>query len=147
MNRQDIVLEVAADPRLLSSVRELVRAYLSAAGFPSDRVDELVLGVDEACTNAIRHGCVGQSEDTFRVVLRTVEDWIEIQLEDSGEPVPAEVFERAGAPPEHDADNLRPGGLGVHLIHEVFDEVEFCPGLTEGNCVTMKLKRPKQNRE
>ena len=36
-----------------------------------------------------------------------------------------------------------PGGLGIQLIHEVFDEVDFCPGEGGGNCVTMKLKRSK----
>ena len=147
MNRQDIALEVAADPRLLGSIRELVRAYLRDAGFARERVDELVLGVDEACTNAIRHGCGNQSECTFRVTLRTLDEWIEIQLEDSGEPAPAEVFEQASTPPKHDMDTLRPGGLGVHLIHEVFDKVEFCPGVTEGNCVTMKLKRPADKQD
>jgi hypothetical protein len=38
-------------------------------------------------------------------------------------------------------DDLQPGGLGVRLIHEVFDEVHFCPGESRGNCVTMRLRR------
>ncbi len=145
MRKQDFALEIASDPSLLGVVRNLVRSYLLDAGFTSERVDELVLGVDEACTNAIRHGCKGLPDDTFRVVFRSVDGWMEIQLEDSGEPAPPEAFARDDAPAPANADDLRPGGLGLHLIHEVFDAVEFCPGAIEGNCVTMKLRLPKKN--
>ncbi len=142
--KQDFMLEIASDPRLLRVVRDLVRSYLIEAGFASERVDEVVLGVDEACTNAIRHSCAGNPDDTFRITFRTTIDWLEIQLEDSGEPAPPESLVRADRPSPQSASDLRPGGLGVHLIHEVFDQVEFCPGATQGNCVTMKLKLPKR---
>ena len=142
--KQDFMLEIASDPRLLRIVRDLVRSYLLEAGFARERVDEVVLGVDEACTNAIRHACAGKPDSTFCITFRTAEDWLEIQLEDSGEPASPESFVPGERPTPPDASKLRPGGLGVHLIHEVFDHVEFCPGTTKGNCVTMKLRLPKK---
>ena len=142
--KQDFMLEIASDPRLLRIVRDLVRSYLIEAGFAGERVDEVVLGVDEACTNAIRHACAGKPDSTFKITFRTAKDWLEIQLEDSGEPAPPESFVRGERPSHPDASDLRPGGLGVHLIHAVFDHVEFCPGTTQGNCVTMKLRLPKK---
>ncbi len=146
MKPNEIVLEVSADPKLLSTVRAMVRSYLAEAGFARERADEVVLGVDEACTNAIRHGCKGCDDDCFSIVFRSDEEWIEIQLLDSGEPASAEVFEaKARAEPGHHSE-IEPGGLGLHLIREVFDEVEFCPGKVTGNCVTMRLRRPKPGR-
>ncbi len=142
--KQDLMLDIASDPRLLKVVRDLVRSYLIEAGFASERIDEVVLGVDEACTNAIRHACGGDSDETFRLTFRSAEGWLEIPLEDSGEPAPPDSFVRDEAPGPADAADLRPGGLGVHLIHEVFDDVEFCPGAVQGNCVTMKLRLPKE---
>lgn len=142
--KQDLMLEIAADPRLLRVVRDLVRSYLIEAGFASERIDEVVLGVDEACTNAIRHACRGEPDNTLRLSFHSTENWLEIQLEDSGEPAPPGSFDRGEAPGPVDAADLRPGGLGVHLIQEVFDEVEFCPGTIQGNCVTMKLRLPKK---
>ncbi len=142
--KQDFMLEIASDPRLLRIVRDLVRSYLIEAGFASERVDEVVLGVDEACSNAIRHSCAGKPDSTFRITFRSAKDWLEIQLEDSGEPASPESFVRGEWPSPADASDVRPGGLGVHLMHEVFDQVEFCPGVTQGNCVTMKLKLPKK---
>jgi len=146
MKPNEIVLEVSADPKLLSTVRAMVRSYLAEAGFGRERTDEVVLGVDEACTNAIRHGCKGCEDEIFSIVFRSDEEWIEIQLLDSGEPAPAEVFEaRERLAPEHPSE-IQPGGLGLHLIREVFDEVTFCPGSVTGNCVTMRLRRPKPGR-
>ncbi len=142
--KQDLRLEIASDPRLLRVVRDLVRSYLMEAGLVSGRVDEVVLGVDEACTNAIRHSCGGEADNTFCISFHSAEGWLEIQLEDSGEPAPPGSFERDKAPGPVDAADLRPGGLGLHLIHEVFDEVEFCPGTVRGNCVKMKLRLPKK---
>jgi len=143
MIRQDITIEVASDPRLLHLVRALVRGYLEDSGFSGDRVGEVVLGVDEACTNAIRHACGGNPEESFRVTFRSSEEFLEIQLEDSGEPAQPEAVEPKAPPEQPDAAQVQPGGLGLHLIHEVFDEVEFCPGVTQGNCVTMKLFIPQ----
>lgn len=142
--KQDFMIEIAPDPRLLRVVRDLVRSYLVQAGFGSERVDEVVLGVDEACTNAIRHSCAGKPDSTFSIAFGTTKDWLEIQLEDSGEPASPESLVPGERPDPADASDLRPGGLGVHLIHEVFDQVDFCPGVTQGNCVTMKLKLPKK---
>jgi len=143
MNPREILIEVAADPKLLGTIRGMVRSYLAEAGFDRDRRDEGVLGVDEACTNAIRHGCRGCEDMTFRIALRTNEDWLEIELADSGDPAPPEAFERRPDNGPPNLDDLRPGGLGVQLIYQVFDDVTFCSGPDVGNCVTMRLRRPR----
>jgi len=146
MRPNEIVLEVSADPKLLSTVRAMVRSYLAEAGFTRERADEVVLGVDEACTNAIRHGCKGCEDEVFSIVFRSDEEWIEIQLLDSGEPASADLFEaKVRTVPGHHSE-IEPGGLGLHLIREVFDEVTFCPGTVTGNCVTMRLRRPRPMR-
>lgn len=142
MSTQDIVLEVAADPCLLQGVRGLVRCYLLELGLPVERTDEAVLGVDEACSNAIRHSCQGQREQAFRLVLGSREGWLEIRLEDFGNPAPVEAVQPRAEPDKVDAKTTTPGGLGVQLIYKVFDEVDYCPGHPRGNCVTMKLRLP-----
>lgn len=146
MKQNEIVLEVSADPRLLSTVRAMVRSYLAEVGFDRGRADEVVLGVDEACTNAIRHGCKGCETQFFSIAFRSDEEWIEIQIQDSGDPVPSDVFARRDRVEPGSIDDIQPGGLGVYLIYEVFDEVSFCPGQDEGNCVTMRLRRPRLGR-
>jgi len=136
----DFRLEVRSDPRFLRCIRSLVRGWAEAAGAAQDATDEMVLAVDEACSNAIRHSYGGQCDRFVELTLRADDDFLEIRLCDQGDPCPPEHRERRvlEAP---DPDRLEPGGLGVHLMHSAFDEVEFCPTDNQGNCIIMRRKR------
>lgn len=136
----DIRLEVRSDPRLLASVRGLVREWLEGHGVAAERVDQLVLAVDEACANAIRHAYQGRSDMTVELSLHANADELRVEVCDRGVTAPVErVGQRPLAPPH--PDELCPGGLGVQLIHQAFDEVRFGPGSPCGNQVTMRLFR------
>ncbi len=139
---EDIRLEIRSDARLLGAIRSLVRCYVGSCGFREERVDEVVLAVDEACANAIRHAYGGRKDRKLELTLRDEEDWLTIAVRDSGRPAPAERVQRKrlGA---RKAETLSPGGLGVQFMYRVFDEVAFEPGVRRGNRVTMRLKCPK----
>ncbi len=139
-NERDVRLIVRSDPRFLGSIRSLVRGWLEACELAEDVVDKVVLAVDEACANAIRHAYEGRCDETLEVSFREDGEYLELQVSDQGAPCPPEYIECRPLQPPAMSD-LRPGGLGVPLMHEVFDEVRFCPGETSGNCVIMRLKR------
>ena len=140
MRADDIRLQVSSDPRLLGVIRGVIQVWLEVCGLVPDRRHEVVLAIDEACSNAIRHAYKGRTDESVELVLSSSEEWIEITVSDQGTPCPSECsdYRPLVKPSEHE---LVPGGLGVKLIHEVFDEVRFCPGTTSGNCVTMRLHR------
>jgi anti-sigma regulatory factor (Ser/Thr protein kinase) len=118
----------------------MVRSYLVNQGVAEDKVQELVLAVDEACTNSIRHAYRGADDQLLELSLDSRDGWIELVLCDVGIPAP---YERVRRKSERDiiAEALTPGGLGMHLIYNVFDDVEFTPGETEGNTVVMRLRK------
>lgn len=130
-----------SDPRLLHAVRGLVWRYVRGAGFDEDRTDEVVLAVDEACTNSMRHAYNYRDDATVWLTLQLDGAWLEITVHDDGTPAPADCLQRKELLPP-DPDDLRPGGLGVQLIYRVFDDVTFAPGSERGNRVCMRLKRP-----
>jgi len=133
-------VEVSSDPRALGVIRSVLQVWLGLIRFPADRRPEIVLAVDEACSNCIRHAYGGQVDETVELCFSATDDWLEIVVSDRGTPCPSERTEcRPLEPP--DPERLRPGGLGLRLIREVFDEVEFCRGTKTGNCVTMRLHR------
>lgn len=137
-------LEVSSDPCLLGLIRGVLQVWMDVFGLAVDRRDEVVLAVDEACSNAMRHAYGGRKDETVELVLSASGEWIEITVSDQGTPCPAECSEyRPLVAPE--LDDVTPGGLGVKLIHEVFDEVRFSPGTSHGNCVTMRLRRTAKN--
>ena len=136
----DFRLEVRSDPRFLRCIRTLVRGWLEACSMERDATDEMVLAIDEACANAIRHSYGGECDRFVELTLRSDDHEVEVRLCDQGEPCPPENRQRRslGTP---DPDRLEPGGLGVQLMHRAFDEIDFCPDRKMGNCVIMRRRR------
>lgn len=140
--RDDIQVSLKSDPKLLSAVRGLVRGYMLQAGFAKDKAEEVVLAVDEACTNAIRHAYRGRKNNELTLILASSPAWVSFEVNDNGIPAPIERL--APKPVEApDPKRLKPHGLGVQLMYRVFDEVCFSVGLDGGNNVLMRLRRPK----
>ena len=139
----DIRIDVRSDPRLLKSVRGLVRAYLESCGVPARRVDDAVLAVDEACANAMRHSYNGDKNQRISLRLRPYAAGIEIVLRDQGVTAPPEAVARKPVVPP-DRQTVKPGGRGIQILYEVFDEVVFRPGRIAGNQVTMRLAHPRE---
>lgn len=144
MKQIDLRLDIRSDPKLLTAVRGLIRAYLSSAGFPAERADEIVLAVDEACANAMRHSYAGRPDGRVSLTASSGDGWIEFILADQGAPADsARCVKREWTAP--DAARLTPGGLGVQLIYEVFDDVHYEPGPERGNRVVMRLNEPPKD--
>ena len=81
---------------------------------------DLVMAVDEGCQNVIRHAYEGWDESGDVVVDFILEgDSLIVHLMDFAEPVDR------GKIKSRDLDDIRPGGLGVHLIKSVTDEAIF----------------------
>jgi anti-sigma regulatory factor (Ser/Thr protein kinase) len=140
---EDFRVAVRSDPRLLSSVRGLVRTWIEEHGVAPEVTARVVLAIDEACANAIRHAYGGHTDEVVELVLRSAPEALEFVLSDRGSLCPKEKQRRRelAAP---DPDDLCPGGLGIQLMHEVFDEVHFGTGQEGGNCVTMRLTRVRK---
>jgi anti-sigma regulatory factor (Ser/Thr protein kinase) len=116
---QGIRVALASDPRYLGAIRTIIRESAGLAGLTRDEAAEIELAVTEACANVIRH-CYGDcSENRIDVVFTLRDGFFEIQVDDYGTFVdPARMKGR-------DLDDIKPGGLGLHLIHKLMDEVIY----------------------
>jgi serine/threonine-protein kinase RsbW len=103
----------------LAPMRKFVRRFLE--GYPFSERDRLlmVLGVDEACTNIIRHAYHLRDDQLISLSLEGMRHCIRMRLRDYGKQT--EVHTMKGR--SHDL--IRPGGLGLHLIRTAFDKVDF----------------------
>ncbi|MCP4643830.1 MAG: ATP-binding protein [bacterium] len=146
MANNEMQLRLASDPRLLAAVRGLVRSYVTEFGVEPSRIDNVVLAVDEACSNAIRHAYAGRTDGVMELTLRAEPGAVIVRVRDEGQAAdPKRVArKRTGTPSRK---RVKPGGLGMGLIYEVFDGVEFETGGPDrqGNCVTMRLNLPEES--
>ncbi len=105
----------------LKLVRGGVRAAARMCGFNDATAQSIVLAVDEACQNVIVHGYKGRPDGEIVLGVFRHRDGILVRLRDFAPPVdPAKIKPRA-------LDDIRPGKLGSHFIHEIMDSVVFRP--------------------
>lgn len=133
-----VVLDIPSDPALLFMVRALVSKLAERIGFRTEEIQGLVLAVDEACTNVIRHAyknCMDQ-----RIILRFIIslESLEIQIRDFGASADPATFN------SRSLDDVRPGGLGIHFIRSAVDKVEYEVPADGGMLMRMVKFRPKR---
>jgi anti-sigma regulatory factor (Ser/Thr protein kinase) len=116
MSPPEIQVCMLSQPRLLGAVRALLENFAERIGFCERGRGELILAVDEALTNIIRHGYDHAPDCRIWLSLRTIESprhGIRVEVEDHQPEFDPENL------PERDLDEVRPGGLGVHLMRSV----------------------------
>jgi len=117
-------IEVASDPSLLCGLRELVNRLARTIGFSEIQSSQVALAVDEALANVIRHGYDNRIDARIWLSIWTLAPnehgpGLRVIIEDQARQVdPATIKSR-------ELDDIRPGGLGVHIIREVMDDVQY----------------------
>jgi sigma-B regulation protein RsbU (phosphoserine phosphatase) len=119
----------------LRSVREAVRREALGQGCAPECAGDIVMAVDEACQNIIRHAYAGRGDGEIVLEIGRAGEDLVVSLRDFAPPVdPARVRPRA-------LDDLRPGGLGTHLIRELMDRADFAPTPPGGGKLFRMSKR------
>lgn len=119
-------------PAILSFVET---ACLDAEVDPSLLFD-LQLAVEEACSNVIEHAYCGRGGQ-LHVRFETANGDVVITLQDQGQ---AFDPERVAAPDTRRPLSKRPvGGLGLHLMRKLMDEVRFA--FAPGHNTLVMIKR------
>lgn len=124
MSEPDIRVQLRSDPRYLAGVREMVLAVCRRLGFSRASASQISLAVDEALANVICHGYGRRCEGKIWIDLWPQrgpegEPGVRIVIEDEGRQVDEECIRG------RELSDVRPGGLGVHIIREIMDEVRY----------------------
>jgi anti-sigma regulatory factor (Ser/Thr protein kinase) len=112
-------LRLPAEADALQGMRQWLEGRLQSFGLPPALRGQLVLATDEACMNIIQHAYGEQNRGEIRLSLELQPDRLIIELADDAPSIdPTKVKSRA-------LNDVRPGGLGVHFIREIMDEMAF----------------------
>jgi sigma-B regulation protein RsbU (phosphoserine phosphatase) len=118
----------------LREMRNALRKTLDHLGVEPALRDRLVLAVDEACANIIRHAYGAERQGGIGLVVSRAEDVLSFELTDDAPCIdPGKVRPKP-------LGECRPGGLGVALIDTVMDtwHIEPAPGRCGNRLVLRK---------
>lgn len=107
-------------------------------GFSADRIDDLKTAVSEACMNAIEHGNRLRPDARVTVTMNLEDDVFVIAVRDEGEGMP-------DLPKKPDIEQKieqkeTPRGLGIFLMKQLMDQVEFNEIANGGHVVKMVIR-------
>jgi anti-sigma regulatory factor (Ser/Thr protein kinase) len=144
-------IELMSNPLYLSGVREMVAAVARRLGFMDEACGQIALAVDEALCNVIRHGYGRRPDRPIWISLWPIggvapsgsadnpTKAIRIVIEDEAKQVDPDLIK------SRDLDEVRPGGLGVHIIRAVMDEVRYERREGRGMRLTMLKRRAEES--
>jgi len=137
-NQPPFSLTLPSELRFLPIARQFVEAVCQAGALDPTITNAVVLAVNEATSNVIRHAHRDRASVPVHIECRLLTDGIEVRLVDAG---PA--FDLA-AVPHMDPGEVRVGGRGVYLMRQLMDELT-CESLPQGGNILRMVKRSARN--
>lgn len=119
MEQGPVHLSVTSHPKNLGRIRNAMANVTSEIKLSKQDSGNIILAVDEACSNIIKHCC---KDDPFRKIDLTVTyrtDSLIITIVDNGTPFDINLIK------PRDVNDIKPGGLGVYIIKQVMDTLEY----------------------
>jgi anti-sigma regulatory factor (Ser/Thr protein kinase) len=126
-----IEIRITSNPRFLIIVRAMVGQLCEVVECSKEEQRKIVLAVDEACANIIKHTYHFDENQPIEIVCKGNEKRLEIVLKDWGPPIDIERVQ------PRDLEVVKPGGLGTHFIRSIMDEVDFSHEEGCGNVLRM----------
>ena len=84
---------------------------------------EINLGLDELFTNIISYGFEDGAEHQIKFTLEKREETLVVQIEDDGKPF--NPLDAAAPDVPRDLDSIDVGGLGIHLVRKMVDDIDY----------------------
>ncbi len=107
----------------LSLIRDFISNQASNSGLSAEEIENIMLAVDEACTNIIRHAYKSYPEGDIVIKLEYNHEKLIISIIDHGNTFNPDTV------PDPDLQkyyrNGKVGGLGMYLMKTLMDDVKY----------------------
>ncbi len=122
---------------------ECSASFARIGGLGKERIEDLKTAVSEACLNAMEHGNQGRPEARVVVSMHLGDKDFRVSVKDEGDGIPQvpqtiDIRKKV-------ARLEPPNGLGLFLIKELVDRVDFNDETDDGHVVQMVLKMETSN--
>ena len=129
-----VKIVIPSDSKFLGVSRKALQHLFCCFEVPDDIFRKLVLCVDEACSNVIKHSYKGEIDQVIEISYIIEEDQFTVKIRDYGEQCDSNVFKPSCL------NELKPGGRGTYFINEIMDDVSYCTNREKGTLLTMTKK-------
>ncbi len=119
MESEPIHLSVMSHPKNLEHIRNMMTDITLKTCLSKEDSGSIILAVDEACSNIIRHSYENDYKRKIDLTVKLTTDSITISIFDDGI-----KFDINSIKPR-DTSLLKPGGLGIYIIRQIMDTVEY----------------------
>jgi serine/threonine-protein kinase RsbW len=121
----------------LKGVRDFIRGSLKDHGVSDLQISEMVLALDEMCSNLMIHAHQCNPDDLFELHIEVERDRpVVFEIIDDGSSFDINQFN------EPDLGNLvhekRKGGLGIRLVKSIMDKIEYQQSSGKSICRLIK---------
>jgi anti-sigma regulatory factor (Ser/Thr protein kinase) len=128
-------IRVKGDLAELLKLRNFVETEALSYGFNEEQTYKICLAVDEACANLIRHSYRNDPNKEIDIRIALFSDKFSIQILDEG--VSFNPLEYQSPDMKEYFKQCKPGGLGIHIIKSVMDEISYAANANQKNILTL----------
>jgi serine/threonine-protein kinase RsbW len=138
-------LKVKSKTENLSVIRDFISSSAADAGVAPDALENIILAVDEACTNIIKHAYKSFPDGKLIIKTKSTLNRFVVSITDYGKSFEPEMI------PEPDLQKYyrqrRVGGLGMYLMKTLMDEVKYVsiPGKYNEVLLSKNIKVAQSN--
>ena len=129
---KEVEIKVTSEISSIGVLRECATEIAKKMGFNERKQMFIALAIDEAIANVIKHAYHNEPGKEIKVKFITDQEKLTIIIRDFGERTDLSKIK------SRDLDDDREGGLGVFLIKNTMDKVEYRRDIPEGTELRME---------
>ena len=119
---QSVEIVIRTSIAELANLRDGLERIGAKLGVPGKPLMQLQVALDEVASNVIKYGWPDGGNHELCVRITGQQDRIEVEIVDDGREFDPR---QAPAPELQPAGRRQPGGLGIHLVKQLVDRLEY----------------------
>lgn len=138
------VLTVPGRYEEIQKICQFVADGAVKCGLDETAIFHIELACDEACTNIIEHAYEGEDKGEITISWQLNGSTFTISFHDNGRSFNPESIPNPTLPDQKspaDIDAVKVGGLGIHFMRQLMDDVQFQFDEEAGNTLILEKKK------
>lgn len=135
----DILVTFPSQNQYVHMITTLASNAASIAGFDQSVAGKVAIATDEAVTNVIKHAYSGNPDKTITFRVEITPESMVIKIIHTGQALTKEAIKLPNM--EQYIAEKKVGGLGLYIMNQFMDEVDFSTG--KQHCCSMTKYRNK----